>query len=69
VASHTRPELVARLRALDRVLRFGYYVIPQYFSSTYRVAYRAGKFERPQMMPLYYQPEDWVTSTWWAKNR
>jgi microcin C transport system substrate-binding protein len=67
VASKTRPELVARLRALDRVLRFGYYVVPQYFSSTYRVSYRAGKFEQPEVKPQYYQPEDWVITTWWRK--
>jgi microcin C transport system substrate-binding protein len=68
VASHTRPELVARLRALDRVLRHGYYVVPQYFSNTYRVSYRAGKFEQPRVSPLYYQAEDWVISTWWRKQ-
>src|SRR5688572_22234278 len=67
VASHTRPELVARLRALDRVLRHGHYVIPQWYSKSNRVAYRAGKFEHPSVMPLYYQAEDWVISTWWRK--
>jgi microcin C transport system substrate-binding protein len=67
VSSRTRPELVARLRALDRVLRFGYYVIPQWFSNTYRVSYRAGKFEQPKVAPLYYQAEDWVIATWWRK--
>jgi len=68
VSSRTRPELVARLRALDRVLRHGYYVIPQWFSSTYRVSYRAGKFEHPAVMPLYYQAEDWVITTWWRRQ-
>ena len=68
VSSRTRPELVARLRALDRVLRHGYYVIPQYYSNTYRLAYRSGKFEQPAVLPLYYQPEDWVISTWWRKK-
>jgi microcin C transport system substrate-binding protein len=68
VSSKKRPELVASLRALDRVLRHGYYVVPQYFSSTYRVAYRAGKFEHPKVMPQYYQPEEWITSTWWSKK-
>jgi microcin C transport system substrate-binding protein len=68
VASHTRPELVARLRALDRVLRHGHYVIPQWYSNSNRVAYRAGKFEHPSVMPLYYQAEDWVISTWWRKK-
>jgi microcin C transport system substrate-binding protein len=68
VSSTTRPQLVARLRALDRVLRHGHYVIPQWNSKTFRVSYRAGKFEQPKVMPLYYQAEDWVLSTWWSKQ-
>jgi len=68
VSSRTRAELVARLRALDRVLRHHHFVIPQWYSSTFRVAYRAGKFEQPKVMPQYYQAEDWVISTWWRKN-
>ncbi len=68
VASRTRPELVARLRALDRVLRHSHFVVPQWYSSTFRIAYRAGKFEQPKVMPQYYQPEDWVISTWWKKQ-
>jgi len=68
VSSKTRPELVARLRALDRVLRHGYYVVPQYYATTSRVSYRSGKFERPAVMPQYYQAEDWVISTWWRKQ-
>ncbi len=68
VSSKTRPELVARLRALDRVLRHGYYNVPQFFSNTYRVSYRAGKFEQPEVKPQYYQAEDWVVTTWWSKK-
>lgn len=67
VSSRTRPELVARLRALDRVLRHNHFVIPQWYSSTFRIAYRSGKFEKPAVMPQYYQAEDWVISTWWRK--
>jgi microcin C transport system substrate-binding protein len=63
----TRPELIASTRALDRVLRHGHYAVPQWYSQTYRIAYRGGKFERPPVLPLYYQAEDWVISTWWAK--
>ena len=63
VSASTRPELVARLRALDRVLRHGHYVIPQWYASTFRVAYRSGRFGIPAVAPLYYQPEDWVIST------
>jgi microcin C transport system substrate-binding protein len=68
VAASTRPELVARLRALDRVLRHGHYAVPQWFSNTYRIAYRSGKFEQPKVMPQYYAPEDWVIGTWWRKQ-
>jgi microcin C transport system substrate-binding protein len=68
VSSRTRPELVARVRALDRVLRHNYFVVPQWYSSTFRIAYRSGKFEKPEVMPQYYQPEDWVISTWWRKQ-
>ena len=68
ISSKTRPELIARLRALDRVLRHGYYVVPQFYSSTYRVSYRSGKFEQPPVMPSYYLPEDWVISTWWRRK-
>lgn len=67
-AATTRPELVARLRSLDRVLRHGHYVVPQYYSGVFRIAYRSGKFEQPAVAPLYYQPEDWVIRTWWKKG-
>ncbi len=65
VSAHTRPDLIASLRALDRVLRHAHYAVPQWYSGTYRVAYRAGKFAQPAVKPQYYQPEDWVLSTWW----
>lgn len=68
VSSTTRPELVASLRALDRVLRHGHYVIPQWYAATYRVSYRAGKFEQPKVAPDYYSPDGWVLSTWWRKG-
>jgi microcin C transport system substrate-binding protein len=68
IEAKTRPELIARLKALDRVLRHGHYVIPQWFSNTFRVAWRGGKFEQPQVKPSYYTPDDWVVSTWWRKK-
>ena len=65
VSATTRPDLVARLRALDRVLRHEHFVVPQFYSSTFRVAYRSGKFGQPAVSPLYYRPDDWIVSTWW----
>ena len=68
VSSQTRTEHVARLRALDRVLRHGYYVVPQYYRKASPISYRAGKFEQPAVAPDYFRPEDWVVSTWWSKK-
>jgi len=68
VSSTTRVEHIARLRALDRVLRHGYYVVPQYYRTGFPIAYRAGKFEQPAIAPSYFHPEDWVVSTWWRKQ-
>lgn len=66
VSARTRPELVARVMALDRVLRHGHYSVPHWTSSVHRVAWRAGRFEYPEVMPKYYQPEFWVTAIGWA---
>lgn len=69
ISSRTRPQLVASLRALDRVLRHGHYVVPHWYSGVHRVAYRAGRFEQPAVAPRFYQPESWATATWWAARR
>jgi microcin C transport system substrate-binding protein len=66
VSARTRPQLIAALRALDRVLRHGHYVVPHWYGAVHRVAWRAAKFERPTVMPRYYQPDIWVTSVWWS---
>jgi microcin C transport system substrate-binding protein len=68
ISSQTRPELVASLRALDRVLRFGHYAVPHWYGGVHRVAYRAGRFEQPAVTPRYYQPESWITSPWWGSE-
>ncbi|MDR3673671.1 MAG: extracellular solute-binding protein [Holophaga sp.] len=65
-AATTRPELVARLRALDRVLRFGHYFVPAWYTNSFRIAYRAGKFAEPKVAPRFFQPESWIISTWWT---
>lgn len=67
-AARTRPELVARLRALDRVLRHGHYFVAEWYSNDFRISYRGGKFEEPKVAPRYFQAEGWVLSTWWMKQ-
>ncbi|MFM8865840.1 MAG: ABC transporter substrate-binding protein, partial [Limnohabitans sp.] len=41
VGAQSRPQLVAALRALDRVLRHGHYVVPHWYGAVHRVAWRA----------------------------
>lgn len=66
LAVKTRPQLITVLRALDRVLRHGYYSVPHWYGGVHRVAWRNGRFELPAVTPRYYQPEGWALATWWA---
>ena len=45
-----RPELEAATRALDRVLLWGNYVVPQWYSPDDRIAYW-DKYRRPDKLP------------------
>jgi microcin C transport system substrate-binding protein len=56
-----RASLVARTRALDRVLLWGHYVIPNWHIRAYRAAYW-NKFGRPSVAPKYALGFD----TWWV---
>ncbi|MCF5370868.1 ABC transporter substrate-binding protein, partial [Pseudomonas sp. PA-4-8C] len=58
----SRQSLIAHARALDRVLQFGYYVIPNWHIKTFRVAYW-DHLGHPKVSPRY----DVGTATWWAK--
>lgn len=60
IAAPNREELVARTRALDRVLQWGHYLIPQWYSSIDRIIYW-NKLSRPDTIPL--QGAD--LSSWW----
>ncbi len=56
-----RASLVAHARALDVVLQYGYYVIPNFHLAAFRVAYW-DKFRRPAISPKYALAFD----TWWV---
>ncbi|AOJ25211.1 MULTISPECIES: extracellular solute-binding protein [Burkholderia] len=64
--AQTREDLLDATHALDRVLMHGYYAVPQWYSTTHRIAYKRS-LAYPQTLPLYYSAEGWVVSTWWAK--
>lgn len=65
VSAPTREDLVTRVRALDRVLQWGYYMVPNWHLSAWRIAYW-NKFGQPDIMPAYGLP---VTDIWWSKEK
>jgi len=60
IAAPDRATLVARTRALDRVLLWGFYVIPHWHITAFRVAYW-NRFGRPAVAPKNELGFD----TWW----
>ncbi len=60
-----RESLVAQTRALDRVLLFGYYVIPQWHLRTQRILYW-DKFSRPTVTPRNGTSYNYW---WWDKTK
>ena len=60
IAAKTREELTAAAGALDRVVMWGHYLVPQWFNKTHRIAYW-DIFGRPEIQPKY----DLGFDTWW----
>lgn len=60
-----RAELVSAAKALDRVLRVGRYVIPNWNIPYHRAAWW-NRFGQPSKLPLYYDATTWAIQTWWA---
>lgn len=66
VRSRTRQELEAAARALDRVLRNGWYMVPHFHLATHRVAFTY-RLDYPERLPIYYAAQPWMSRTWWFK--
>jgi microcin C transport system substrate-binding protein len=67
IAAKDRDELVAAAKALDRVLLWHHYVVPQWTYDKTRTA-RWDRFGKPDDMPAYGQaafPAIW----WWDAER
>lgn len=62
-----RSHLVIAARALDRVLLYGEYLVPNWYIGVHRVAYW-DKFAFPKKRPLYYEATSWALSHWWRKE-
>ncbi|WP_286976549.1 extracellular solute-binding protein [Pseudomonas sp.] len=63
IKADSRENLINYTRALDRVLLWGHYVIPNWHITTWRVAYWH-KLEHPQVTPQY----DIGLNTWWVRE-
>ncbi|MNY84706.1 Heme-binding protein A precursor [compost metagenome] len=67
VSSKTEAQLLPACHALERAIAHGHYLIPQWSSSTHRMAYNQWRLEHPQVIPPYSNGENWVIDTWWAR--
>ena len=61
ISSKSREDLIQVTRALDRILLWGHYVIPQWHISAYRTLYW-DIFDQPAIRPKY----SLGTNTWWV---
>lgn len=58
-----REQLIAACKALDRVLWYDYYLVPNWFLGTHRISYY-NKFGFPEKLPLYYNPSQLLMTLW-----
>ncbi|WP_093158914.1 extracellular solute-binding protein [Variovorax sp. YR216] len=68
VRAKTKQELLPACRALDRVIMHSHYLIPQWTLTAHRVAYNAWRLDYKSPMPPYASAEDWIMTTWWARE-
>lgn len=71
-AAKSEHTLVPACHALERAIAHNHYLIPQWSSSTHRMAYNAWRLQMPNVIPPYpggttdASAEGWVIETWWA---
>lgn len=63
IYAENQEQLTTACRALDRVLWYGYYIVPNWYLANHRLAY-AAKLKHPEHLPLYYSAEQWLDA-WW----
>lgn len=64
INADSREQLIAYTRALDRVLLWGHYVIPNYYTDQWRIAYWK-HLHRPATAALY----DYALMSWWIEPK
>jgi peptide/nickel transport system substrate-binding protein len=63
LAAETREDFVAAVRALDRVLISGFYIVPLFYAPDQWIAYSA-RLGHPEKTPLFGV----ATDAWWSKG-
>lgn len=66
-SAKTKADLLPACRALDRVISYSHYLIPQWTATTHRMAFNDRRLGRPGQVPPYSSGEGWVINTWWAR--
>ena len=66
IYSQSRDNLIASAHLLDRLLWNQYYMVPNWYINTHRVAFY-DRFSQPDILPLYYQATNYVLQTWSKK--
>ncbi len=66
IYAETQEELTAACKALDRILWYGYYLVPNWYLNVHRIAYH-NSFLQPDTLPLYYNHFQ-LLMTWWNKE-
>ena len=66
IYAQTQEELTVACKALDRILWYGHYLVPNWFMDGHRLAYR-DIFNQPKTLPLYYNYVQLLMS-WWLKD-
>ena len=67
IFAKSRAELVAATKALDRVLLWNFYVVPQWTYPWTRTA-RWDRFGRPEVLAKYAEP-DFLETWWWDEAK
>ncbi len=67
IYAETQEDLTAACKALDRVLWYGYYVVPNWYLAYHRLAF-SSRFKQPKQLPIYYTPDDLLYTWWFEEN-
>ncbi|HHQ69164.1 MAG TPA: ABC transporter substrate-binding protein [Halothiobacillaceae bacterium] len=63
-----RERLVVAARALDRVLMWNEYMVPNWYTSAHRLAWWNRFAYQDQPLPRFFNAHDWIVQTWWQTD-